>query len=145
MMGRPHPTAPDTRPLELFVGIRTIVRRESTAETSPAGKLVQKALAYIQRNALRGISVDDVARHLKASRRLVDLRFRELQNTTIGESIIRIRLDEVKRLLQMTNMPIDQIAARCGYENPNYLKNLFRRRYAMSMSAFRACRPIVPR
>ena len=135
--------SPTSHPLNLFVGIRAIVRRESTAETSPAGKLVQKALAYIQQNALRGISVDDVARHLRVSRRLADLRFRELQDTTIGETIIQLRLDEVKRLLRTTNEPIDQIATRCGYENPNYLKNLFRRRYTMSMREFRACRPLI--
>ena len=121
----------------LFVGVRQIVRRESTAETSPSGKLVQKALAFIRKNALKGISVEDVVRHLKVSRRLADLRFRELQGTTIGETIISLRLEEVKRLLRSTKEPIDSIAARCGYENPNYLKNLFKRRFAMSMRDFR--------
>ena len=98
---------------------------------------MQKALAYIQRNALKGISVDDVSRHLKVSRRLADLRFRELQGTTIGETIISLRLAEVKRLLRSTKEPIDSIAALCGYSNPNYLKNLFKRRFAMSMRDFR--------
>ena len=121
----------------VFVGVKQIVRRESTAEISSSGKLVQRALAYIRQNAISGISVEDVARHLKVSRRLADLRFRELQGTTIGETIIRFRLEEVKRLLRSTKEPIDAIASRCGYENPNYLKNLFKRRFAMSMRQFR--------
>ena len=133
-----NPVTPQPRnPATFFVGVKTIVRRESTAELSPSGKLVQKALAYIQRNALKGISVDDVSRHLKVSRRLADLRFRELQGTTIGETIISLRLAEVKRLLRSTKEPIDSIAALCGYSNPNYLKNLFKRRFAMSMRDFR--------
>ena len=123
--------------LTFFVGVKAVVRRESTAEFSPAGKLVQKAIAYIRKNALAGISVDDVARHLKVSRRLADLRFRALQGTTIGETVIVFRLEEVKRLLQTTNLPIDEIAAACGYQNPNYLKNLFRKRFNMSMRDFR--------
>ena len=98
---------------------------------------MQKAIAYIRKNALAGISVDDVARHLKVSRRLADLRFRALQGTTIGETVIVFRLEEVKRLLQTTNLPIDEIAAACGYQNPNYLKNLFRKRFNMSMRDFR--------
>lgn len=122
---------------DVFVGVKTIVRRESTAEISPSGKLTQKALAYIRRNALKGISVDDVARYLQVSRRLADLRFRELQGTTIGETIIQVRLEEVKRLLRSTHDPIDAIAEACGYENPNYLKNLFRKRFAMTMRDFR--------
>ena len=128
---------PTHDPATLFVGVKQIVRRESTAELSHAGKLVQRALVYIRKNALKGISVGDVAEHLHISRRLADLRFRELQGTTIGETIISVRLEEVKRLLRETNEPIDTIAARCGYENPNYLKNLFKRRFAMPMREFR--------
>ena len=126
-----------SKPLTFFVGVRQIVRRESTAEFSQAGKLVQKALAYINQNALKGISVSDVVRHLRVSRRLADLRFRELQGATIGETIISLRLAEVKRLLRSTKEPVDSIATQCGYSNPNYLKNLFKRRFAMSMREFR--------
>ena len=117
--------------------MKQVVRRESTAELSLSGKLVQRALVYIRKNALKGISVTDVAAHLHVSRRLADLRFRELQGTTIGETIISERLMEVKRLLRETKDPIDAIAVRCGYENPNYLKNLFKRRFAMTMREFR--------
>ena len=132
-----HLTPSQPHPLTLHVGVKAVIRRESTAELSQSGKLVQKALCYINRNATRGISVNDVARHLKVSRRLADLRFRELQNTSIGQEIARIRLAEVQRLLRGTKEPIDAIAAHCGYENPNYLKNLFRKRFSMSMREFR--------
>ena len=121
----------------LLVGIRQIVHRESTYPLSHSGILVQKALAFIERNAPRKMSVTDVARHLKISRSLLDLRFRELQHTSIGEEITRVRLAEVQRLLRTTNDPIDAIAAKCGYENPNYLKNLFRKRFSMTMRDFR--------
>ena len=126
-----------TYPSSLYVGIKSVVRRESTAELSQSGKLVQKAVAYIRRHALEGIGVQDVVAHLKVSRRLADLRFRELQHTSIGEEIMRIRLAEVQRLLRTTKDPIDAIAAKCGYENPNYLKNLFRKRFSMTMRDFR--------
>ena len=134
---RQPPTTNRQPPTTLFVGVKQVVRRESTAELSASGKLVQRALVYIRRNALKGISVTDVAAHLHVSRRLADLRFRELQGTTIGETIINERLTEVKRLLRETKEPIDTIANRCGYENPNYLKNLFKRRFAMTMREFR--------
>ena len=136
-MMHPAPCTPHPAPRTLFVGVKQVVRRESTAELSLSGKLVQRALVYIRRNALKGISVTDVAAHLHVSRRLADLRFRELQGTTIGATIISERLTEVKRLLRETKDPIDAIAIRCGYENPNYLKNLFKRRFAMTMREFR--------
>ena len=73
----------------------------------------------------------------RRSRRLADLRFRELQNKSILQAITERRLDEVKRRLRETHEKIDTIAAACGYSNPNHLKNLFKRRFSMSMSAFR--------
>ena len=120
-----------------LVGVKAVIRRESTAELSTSGKLVQKAVAYLRKHALEGIGVPDVVAHLKVSRRLADLRFRELQHTSIGDEITRIRLAEVQRLLRSTKEPIDSIAAQCGYANPNYLKNLFRKRFSMSMRDFR--------
>ena len=121
----------------ILVGVKEIVRRESTSEKSNAGRLVQKAIVYIDRHVLEGITVDDVVRHLKCSRRLADLRFRELHGRSILETITERRLDEVKRRLAGTKEKIDSIALACGYANPNYLKNLFRKRFGMNMRDFR--------
>ena len=121
----------------LLVGVKKIVQRESTAEQSHAGRLVQKAVAYINKHALEGIGVKDVVKHLKCSRRLADLRFRELQGQSILDAIIERRLDEVKRLLSGTKEKMDVIAYSCGYTNPNYLKNLFKKHFGMSMREFR--------
>ena len=127
-----------TAPLRtILVGVKEIVRRESTSEQSNAGRLVQKAIVYIDRHVLEGITVKDVVRHLKCSRRLADLRFRELHGRSILETITERRLDEVKRRLAGTKEKIDSIALACGYTNPNYLKNLFRKKFGMSMRNFR--------
>jgi two-component system response regulator YesN len=98
---------------------------------------VQKALAFIDTPAIRGISVDDVVKHINCSRRLADLRFHELQGQSILNAITARRLDEVKRLLTVTNEKIDTIAVLCGYTNPNYLKNLFKKHFGLSMRDFR--------
>ena len=86
---------------------------------------------------MRATSVPDLANHLGCSRRRADLRFRELMGTSIGETILATRLDEAKRLLATTREPIDAIALRCGYTNPNSLKNLFKRRFGLSMRDWR--------
>jgi len=121
----------------LFVGIRQVVKRASTAPYSPSGILVQKAVAYIYANALRDISVDDVVRHLKCSRRLADLRFRQLQGESMGERIARIRLDEAKRLLRDTREPISTVAARCGFSSPAHLMTQFHRKVGLTMGTYR--------
>ena len=121
----------------ILVGVKAVVHRESTFPLSQAGRLVQKALAFIDRHALRKIGVPDVASHLKVSPSLLSLRFRELQHESVYAAITRVRLDEVKRRLRATHDPIEKISADCGWDNVNALKNLFKRREGVSMRAWR--------
>lgn len=119
------------------VGIRAIVHRESTVAQSEAGKFVQKVLAYISREAVKGIGVEDVARRFKVSRSLLELRFRELQRESVYEAMLRIRLDEVRRRLRQTDDPIANITAACGWQNPAPPKMLFKKRFGVSMRDYR--------
>ena len=120
-----------------LVGVKAIVHRETTFPLSNAGKLVQKAMAFIAKNASRKIGVPDVIRHLKVSRSLAGLRFRELQHQTIYDAIVAARLEEVRRRLVSTHDTIEQISTACGWQNANALKNLFKRRFGMSMRDYR--------
>ena len=122
---------------ERRVGVKTIVHRESTVAQSESGRLVQKVLAYISREALKGIGVEDVARRFKVSRSLLELRFGELQRESVYEAMLRIRLEEVKRRLRLTDDPIAEITAACGWKNPTPPKALFKRRFGMSMRDYR--------
>lgn len=132
-------TIPEQRRLRK-VGIRSIVHRESTVAQSESGKLVQKVLAYIERNAVKGMGVEDVARRFKVSRSLLELRFRELQGESVYEAMLRIRLEKVKRLLRDTQDTITEITAACGWKNPTPPKILFKKRFGISMRDYRAQR-----
>ena len=127
-------------PQQHLVGIKAIIHRESTFPLSNAGKLVQKALAFIDRNASRKIGVSDVVAHLRVSRSLANLRFRELQRETIHETITRVRLEEVRRRLSSTRDTIEKISTDCGWASRNTLKNLFKRTFGCSMRDFRSSR-----
>ena len=116
---------------------KRIVIRASTQHVVPASHLVTNALDYIRVNATKPIKVADVVRHLGVSRRLADLRFQEFQNESINNAIIRIRLDEVRRKLLTSALPISRIAAVCGFPNPSYLKKLFFDRYGERMDSYR--------
>lgn len=120
-------------PVIATVNDKRLVVRESTTHITPSARLVEQALSFIRKNALSGINATDVIAHLGASRRLVDMRFREATQSSILETIITLRLNEMKRLLSQTTMPISAITYKCGFRNENYAKNLFRKRYGMSM------------
>ena len=123
---------------EVLCGVKEVVFRASTSAMKTPAALVQRAKEYIDRHALEGITAADVVARLHVSRSLADLRFREVTGTSILEAILERRLGEVKRLLHDTDMRISEIAARCGYRDANYLKNLFKKRTGMSMREWRA-------
>ena len=123
---------------QFFCGRSMVVDRSSTRNATNAAALSHDAMSFISRNALRGISAKDVTMHLHVSRRLADLRFREATGTSLQKAIIERRLKEVCRLLSGSALNISEIAVRCGYRDANYLKNLFKRRFGMSMRDWRA-------
>jgi len=132
-----HRAAPPASRIVSVRGVNEIVERQSTSGMKTSGHLVQKAVAFIENNARRGIGVKDVQEHLRVSRSLMDLRFREVRGESVLSVIVAARLKELKRLLRDTNLPIAEITARLGWESENYPKNLFRRRFGLSMSEWR--------
>jgi AraC-like DNA-binding protein len=113
------------------------VARESAATIAPVSALLKRALRYISRNAMRGISTRDVAKALGVSQSLLTLRFREFAGTTVMEALIEARIEQAKRLLATTKRPIREITVAAGFRNPNYMKGVFRRKVGMSMREWR--------
>ena len=122
---------------EVLCGVKEVVFRASTSAMKTPAALVQRAKEFIDKHALEGITAADVVARLHVSRSLADLRFREVTGTSILEAILERRLGEVKRLLRDTDLRIAEVAARCGYRDANYLKNLFRSRFGCTMRDWR--------
>lgn len=119
-------------------GIRRLVRRESLPERTTPAVLVERALRFIRLNALSGIGIPDVCRHLRVSRSLLDLRFRQHSDVSALEAITAVRMKALERELAVSDDPIAVICERCGFGSENHPKKLFRKRYGMSMRDWRA-------
>ena len=124
-------------PARILNTAKKMVERESAKPVSPVASLIARALAFIDSHAAENIKTADVVAALDVSRSLLDLRFREFRGETVSKAIANRRLAEVKRLLTETGLSIRAITAKCGFSNPNHLKNLFKRRYGRSMRDWR--------
>lgn len=130
-------TDPGGPAMRISVPARNVVIRDSLRIESDAARLVQKALTFIEQHATEGIAVPDVVAHLGCSRRLADLRFREVHGCTILEKITERRLDAVKTRLTLSRAKIETISTECGYRDPCYLKTLFKKRFGCTMTEWR--------
>lgn len=125
----------------IHCGVKEIVERESTQDRRGTGRILALAREYIRTHACAGISVPDVARHLNVSRRTLEQRFRERAGSTVLDEIRKVRLDQVLRLLSETDDTIKDITFACGFKSELALKPLFKRRFGMTMSDWRAAHP----
>lgn len=118
-------------------GPAQVIARRSTDTTQIADVVVVKALEFIAVNACVGISVPEVVRHVGASRRLAEQRFRTQLGRTILDEIRRVRMERVCTLLRETNQSIGDIARQCGFESESHLGSVFRREHGCTMRDFR--------
>ena len=130
-------TRPTHKPRTLVSSVVGIVERGTTSPLTPAAHLIRKARQFIHEQAAKGISVDDVAAHLNISRRLVDLRFHEIEGESIRQIIEDRRLEIAEKQLVDTACTIRQIAARSGYRNIKTFEAAFRRRHGLTPGQFR--------
>jgi len=114
-----------------------VVSRRSTETTQIADIVVVQALEFIALNACSGIGVPDVVRHIRASRRLAEIRFRRELGHTILDEIQRVRLARVCTHLRETNLQIGEIVRACGFDSESHVSILFRRRFGCTMRDFR--------
>ena len=111
---------------------RKTVGRDSTGAVIPAATLVDRVKALIRDEATKGLSVDDVAKRLHVSRRLVELRFKQFEGQTIGKAIADRRLEEATRLIKTTSLPLIRIAAECGFCDAKHLTHRFTAKFNLS-------------
>lgn len=118
-------------------GPAQVVSRRSTETTQISDIVVLQALEFIAVNACSGIGVPDVVRHVRASRRLAEQRFRQQLGRTILDEIRRVRLERVCTLLRETNLPISDITHSCGFESESHLGCVFRQHFGSTMRDYR--------
>lgn len=127
-------------PEPISCNVKTLVERGSTRSRPAVNEVVDKALAFIRKNACRrgGLDQTDVAGALGISVRTLQLRFKnDNPERTILHEIQRVQLAAVCKALETTNAPIEDITFSCGFGSLSRLKVLFQKTFGMSMREWR--------
>ena len=125
----------------LTYSIRGLASRESMGPARSAGRLVARAMELIKDPKTHVTDIESLARQLGVSRRLLDLRFREIRSQTMLEAITDIRMERACSLLRSTNLSISEICAASGLGSGTYPMRAFRRRFGMTMGDYRKSSP----
>jgi len=123
--------------IRLTFGPASVVRRASTRTSGRYDPQVTAALELIRRRACEGISSADVVSSFKCSRRMAEMRFRQIVSHSILDEIQAVRLEKAKELLSNSGQDISAIANFCGFKSSNSLCKFFRQETGVSPSAWR--------
>lgn len=82
-------------------------------------------------------TLDSLAERALMSRRTLTRHFRELTGGPFGHWLLAERLALTQRLLETTDLPVEQIAGLAGFGSPESLRHHFRQRLGVSPSHWR--------
>jgi AraC-like DNA-binding protein len=105
----------------------------------PPGIAVE-SLRFIERNCLRPLTLDDVARAVGKNASYVTSALSRATGRSAVEWIIAGRMAEARRRLLHSDERIDAIAERVGYADATHFIRLFRREHGATPAAWRAAR-----
>ena len=129
-------------PLETLLSPGDIVVRQSSDIVAVEDSRIAKTLRFIRQHATEGIDVNRVARETALSRSALERRMKSIIGRSPGEEINRIRFGHVETLLTQTDLTLDAIAQRAGFQHPQYMAEAFRKRAGVTPGEFRKRRNI---
>lgn len=103
----------------------------------PADDSIAVVLDWAAANLDQAIYVEDLARHALLSPRTFARRFKEATGTTPMRWLARQRVLHAQRLLERSDLPVDEVARRCGFGSATALRTNFRRSVGTSPLGYR--------
>jgi LacI family transcriptional regulator len=127
-------SAPETPVLVKPIGV---AERHSTDVLAIADRQIAAALKYIREHACDGVDVDSLLRAVPLSRSVLERRFSQILGSSPKTEILRVRLGRVCQLLAESDLSLAQVAEKVGFDHPEYMSRLFRKKMGVTPGEFR--------
>ncbi len=102
-----------------------------------ADESILQALIWMKDNFYRAVSIKSLAQQFNMSVRTFNRRFKNALGKAPLDYLQVLRLNNIKELLQHTNLTLAEIANRCGYQDVAHLTKLFRRHFNTTPGQYR--------
>lgn len=100
-------------------------------------KLMNKTADWLLKHAYEPINLKELAEHIGLSPVQLSRRFQKAFRMTPTEFIKRLRMHRTAKLLLDTELTLDEISEKCGYDNGFYLSRVFTNFMKISPSKYR--------
>ena len=136
MRGGRAPRAP------ISLAPRGVVARRSTDVLATGDADLAEVLAFIRAHACEGIGVRDVLGHVAISQRVLERKFRSLLGRTPKAELLRVQIARARDLLADSELPLKEVARRCGFRGEKYFSDAFHRLCGIRPGGYRQQRRV---
>lgn len=102
-------------------------RQDYRPNLPDADKTIHKISKYITSNYSQDLTLESISRMFSLSSAHLSRRFKVVCGIGINEYITYVRLLNAERLLKETDLPITEIAGKCGFNDSNYFSTVFKK------------------
>ena len=101
------------------------------------GKLIEKAIAYLEQHAHSEISAAEVARSAFVSISTLSHTFKKQTGMSLSEYVTQIRIETACELLRTTTGNLSRIAFTVGFQDPAYFSRIFKKTIGLTPLLYR--------
>ena len=118
-----------------FFGGRHVETTERTEEFD--NPHLQKAVAFIEAHHAEDIKLQDIVKSCSVNHSTLTKLFKNEFGLTPYAYLWDYRITVSKKLLEFTNLPVKEIATRCGFKTTQHFSRKFEERLGISPAVFR--------
>ena len=111
-----------------------LVRAYSMEDYSPA---IKKIVTHIRLNPDTDLTLKTIAAKYSMNKNYLSTLFKKETGTSLTAFVNQERLNYAIRLLNLTQLPVGEIAKMCGIDDMNYFSRLFKQHVGTSPSSYR--------
>nr|WP_319947526.1 GlxA family transcriptional regulator [uncultured Shimia sp.] len=111
--------------------------RSHSRGASPKSRVVNRALAVMQEHLEEPLTIKDVASRVGRTQKSLESRMLADLGATPQKVYGRLRLNLARKLVSETDIPVSEIALRCGYLNPSAMTRAFKSEFGVTPRGLR--------
>ncbi|WP_459557703.1 XylR family transcriptional regulator [Lacunimicrobium album] len=122
---------------ELLIKPLGVATRQSTDTLAIEDPLVAASLKMIREQSCNGLTVEQVMEVVPISRSVMEKKFRRYLGRSPQQEIRHVQIKRIKELLRETDLTLQEIAEKTGFQHPEYLSVVFKRETDETPGAYR--------
>lgn len=108
------------------------VSRNIKNSNDPRYLLVSRVDEYMQSNLQQQFTLAGIAAHFGLSERTLSRRYLTAKRQSVWKTLSEFRMKRSRSLIENTNLPIEEIARKCGIKDNMYFSKKFKKYFGVS-------------